>query len=71
MVPVCPGTQARMRPGGYAMQCKRTGHGVNENKLDGEGSLKGLAALWRGRSVVGYVWALVPTRWTSLRNDQT
>jgi len=49
MVPVCPGTQAWMRPGRYAMQCTRSGHGMNENNLDRKGSLKGLAALWRGR----------------------
>jgi hypothetical protein len=71
MVPVCPGTQAWMRPGRYAMQCKRSGHGMNENNLDRKGSLKGLAALWRGRNVVGYAWALVPTGWAFLRNHQT
>jgi hypothetical protein len=46
---------------------------MNENSLDRKGSLKGLAALWRGRNVVGYAWVLVlvPTGWAFLRNHQT
>jgi len=44
---------------------------MNENKLDGKGSLKGVAALWRGRNVVGYAWVLVPSGWAFLRNHKT
>jgi hypothetical protein len=49
--------------GHYAMQSKRSGHGRNKNILDRKGSLKELATLWRGRNVMGYAWALVPTGW--------